>query len=126
MIEKFNDFPWHDAELKEIIIDRVNRDLVSISLIWPEDIDSDRYSLVEFFDCYGLKANMNFGHTEPDSIYTATCGQDCTDLDQVKSKWKKMGVDLYDLYCFRIETISTGSEIKIFAKSYKLTNKLNS
>lgn len=101
----------------------VNRDIVSLSVVWPDDIDSTAYTLIEFFDCYGLKADMNFGMLGPDSIDKGTCQHTDPDLEEHRSIWKKMGLDLHDLYCFRIETISTGSVIKIFAKSYKLTNK---
>ena len=36
MIQEFNDLPWHDAELKEIIVDRTQKDRVKILIRWPE------------------------------------------------------------------------------------------
>jgi hypothetical protein len=39
MIQEFNDLPWHDAELKEIIIDRAQKDRISI---WLQDAQRNR------------------------------------------------------------------------------------
>lgn len=121
MIEEFHDLPWHDAELKEIIIDRVSdQDIVKLSVVWPEDIDSERYDHIEFFKCYGLKADMHFGHWGADSILSANCVIDCPDLEQLKATWDAMGGGIGKIYCFTIETNSTASIIKIFAKGFRI------
>lgn len=124
MNEEFNNLPWHDAILKEIIIDRETQDVISVSVIWPEDIDTNKYALIEFFSCYAFRSKMNFGMFGPDSIMTASCENTSEELDQLRSIWKEMRIDLSEVDCFRIETNTTGSEIKIFAKSFKITNKL--
>lgn len=123
MIEEFNDFPWHDAELREIIIDRVNSDIVSVSVVWPDDIAKDKCTHIEFFDCYAFRSEMNFGMYGPDSLMEATCVNNSEELDTLRSIWKEMRIDLHDVHCFRFETISTGSVFKIFAKGYRVVNK---
>lgn len=73
MTVNFNDFPWHDASLQSIYIDRQKpgeQDVVKLSIDWPDGHSS---STIEFHDCYAFAANMNFGIVACESILTAEC-----------------------------------------------------
>lgn len=121
MHNNFDDLPWHDANLKYIHIDRSdpgNQDTVKILVEWPDGLAS----IIEFIDCYALKANMNFGIVANESILTAECLMDSEELNLIHNKWLKMGAKLKSLKCFRINTNSTNSLIDIFAKSYEITD----
>ncbi|PJD95257.1 MAG: hypothetical protein CK425_09075 [Parachlamydia sp.] len=115
----FDDLPWHDANLKSIHIDRSdpgNQDTVKILVEWPDDLAS----IIELYDCYALKANMNFGIVANESILTAKFLMDSEELHLIHNKWLKMGAKLKSLKCFRINTNSTNSLMEIFAKSYDI------
>jgi len=119
MIQEFNDLPWHDAELIEIIIDRSRKDNVRLLIKWPEEYGGIRVS-IEFYSCYGLEANMHFGIVPPDFILEAECISQSLKLDDIKKTWKQMGLDLTELYCFRITTNSTNSTINIFSRGFQM------
>ncbi|WP_232503191.1 hypothetical protein [Parachlamydia acanthamoebae] len=117
----FDDLPWHDANLKDIHIDRSdpgNRDTVEILVEWPDGL----ISTIEFYDCYALKANMNFGIAANESIFTAQCLIDSDELNLIRNDWLSMGAKLESLKCFRINTNSTNSLIDVFAKNYRITD----
>ncbi len=117
MIDKFNDLPWHDAEINHIIIDR-QKDSIRIEIRWPDYANSELV-LIEFLDCYGLKSVMNFVVAPPDQILGAECLLTTPDLDDLRSRW--MGIiDFSSVYCYRIKTNSTNSKIDIYAKSFSL------
>jgi len=122
MIQEFNDLPWHDAELKEIIIDRSQKDNVRILIQWPEDYEA-HCVFIEFFDCYALQADMHFGIVPPDFILDAECILQSQELDKIKKVWIKMGLDISGLHCYRIITNSTNSTINIFALSFRVINE---
>lgn len=118
----FNDFPWHDANLQSIYIDRQNpgeRDVVRILIEWP---DENHSSYIEFYDCYALNANMNFGIVACESILGAECILESQELAQIKKIWLKMGQDISNLKCYRINTNSTNSILNIFALGFRLIN----
>ncbi|WP_059359807.1 hypothetical protein [Parachlamydia acanthamoebae] len=115
----FNDLPWHDANLKYIYIDRRNpgyHDVVKLVIDWPDGLSSS----IEFYNCYALKANMNFGIAACESILAAECLIDSDDLNLIYNDWLSMGMKLESLKCFRINTNSTNSLIEIFAKSFEI------
>jgi hypothetical protein len=118
MIHEFVNLPWHDAELKEIIIDRNYDDIIKILIRWPDDYGG-QCKYLEFVNCYAFKAEMNFGIIPPDFILDAECVSESQELIEIKNKWKKMGQDL-KLYCYKIVTNSTNSSIKIFAQNYRI------
>lgn len=119
MTEEFNHMPWHDAELKEIIIDRSQRDSIRILIRWPEEYGAQQI-VIEFFDCYAFQANMHFGIVPPDFISDAECIVQSKELDGIKKIWDKMGLDLSKLHCYRINTNSTNSTIEIFSLGYRV------
>src|ERR1700733_10343480 len=96
MKDIFNDFSWHDAELEFVNIDRKKpgeQDTVSFSIIWPEG----NRSIIEFFDCYALQMNMNFGIVATETILSAECITDSEEIDCIRNKWSKGGVNLDNL-----------------------------
>jgi hypothetical protein len=116
----FNDLPWHDAILRSIYVDRNNpgeRDVVKLLINWP---DEETTSNLEFGDCYGLTANMNFGVVASESILMAECVDDCDELRSMRQEWSNGGVNLDQLKCYKITTNSTNSSISIFALHFKL------
>lgn len=119
MTQEFNTFPWHDAELKEIIIDRDNKDVIKVLIHWPENY-GNHSEVIEFFDCYALQTDMHFGIVPPDYILDAECIIESKELDNIKKTWAKMGLNLPGLKCFRITTNSTNSIIDIYALGFRI------
>ncbi len=119
MIQEFNSMPWHDAELKEIIINRSENDNIKLIVRWPEDYGS-QCVLIEFCDCYALQANMHFGMVPPEFILEAECTQQSPDLDYIKKLWLEMGLDISQLNSYKITTNSTNSVITIFALGFQI------
>lgn len=121
MNKSFNEFSWHDSNLQFIYIDRQKPgelDVVKIQIDWPDS----HSSTIEFYDCYALNMNMNFGIVACESILTAECITDSEELNSIRKKWIKVNVNLDQLKCYRIVTNSTNSVIDIYALGYQLTN----
>lgn len=118
---RFESLPWHDAVLLGLKVDRSQpgeRDEVLIFLEWP---DGDKQAL-RFSDCYALDAKMNFGVVGEESIFGTTCTRESADLSEIRERWMSVGVDLSTLQCFLIETNSTASILRIFAKSFSVSD----
>jgi hypothetical protein len=111
----FNQLPWHDATIQYIYIDRKKpgeRDVIKFVIDWPNE---NRSSNIEFFDCYALTMNLNFGIIATESILMAECFTATEELNLIRQKWSKINVNLEDLKCFRFVTNSTNSLINIYA-----------
>lgn len=119
MIDEFNELPWHDAVLKEIMICREGEDIVNITISWPEEF-AKKNDVLQFYNCYRFVSNMNFGFITPDFIFDAECLSKSPELDKLKTTWKAMGVDLSSLLCFKIKTNSTASEILIYSDGFRI------
>ena len=119
MFEVFNDIPWHDAELEEIIIDRKSNDLVKVKICLSEEYGGNKVT-IEFIDCYHLNVDMNFGMTAPDTILYADCFSESQELTNLRNDWKQMGGDLTKLNCYRINTNSTNSIIEAYALGFRV------
>lgn len=120
MNANFNDLPWHDANLQFIYIDRQKpgeKDVIKFLIDWPDGVSS---SIIEFYDCYALTANMNFGVVSCESILMAECLTESEDLNSIRQEWSKAGVNLDELKCFKIATNSTNSMISIYALRFNL------
>jgi hypothetical protein len=61
-------------------------------------------------------ADLHFGIIASECILRAAIVEPDPHLDALKQQWSKFGVTLDELRCYRIETSSTASVIKIFAK----------
>src|SRR3954449_11598353 len=105
------------ATILSITIDRSSpgeRDEVILKLQWP----SGEEATICFKDCYALEANMNFGIIAAEAILSAECIRDSARLADIRKKWAALGVPLDDLKCFQLETSSTASTIRIFARAF--------
>lgn len=123
MNENFNDLPWHDACLRSINIDRQKpgeQDVVQLIVDWPDNSCS---SCIEFFDCYAFISHMNFGIQATETVLNANCSSETEELNSIRKKWLKIGVDLKHLKCFEICTNSTNSLIKIFALGFRMSRE---
>jgi hypothetical protein len=122
---KIEDFSFHDSILKEIIVERNNpgyRDEVKIRIGFLNEDDIE----VVFKDCFKANFDLNFGVIAEETIfdfYKSTENED--ELKSLKEKWLKIGgcVEGLSLYC--IETNSTNSKIRIFARDYKIEVSVN-
>jgi hypothetical protein len=115
----FNELPWHDAELRGLSVDRRQPgivDRVSLSVCWPDGTENE----IQFRDCYALSAEMNFGVIAREAIFAARISQDAPGSTEIRRRWEPVGVRLDDLVCFEIETSSTGSTLRIYAKSFEV------
>lgn len=115
----FDSFPWHDAQLKEILVDRRkpgDRDVVQMLVAWPEGGESE----FVFHDCYAMTANMYFGVIAEESIAYALLIADDEGLLSVRERWRLVGVSLEELRCYHFELSSTGSEIRVYAQRFEV------
>lgn len=121
----FNELPWHDARLQSVYINRNNpgeNDSITLKINWPEsNIDCS----IEFFDCYFLEANMNFGIVASESILSANYYQNSEKLDTIRNNWISFSVNLEDLTCFEFITNSTNSTIRIYSMGYRFIESSN-
>ncbi|MFI0436063.1 MAG: hypothetical protein ACH350_10155 [Parachlamydiaceae bacterium] len=120
MNTNFNDLSWHDANLQFISIDRQKpgeQDVIKLLIDWPDNAGS---SSIEFYDCYALTMNMNFGIVASESISTAECFTNSIELDFIRKEWSKVGVDLENLKFFKFTTNSTNNTIHIFSLGFQI------
>jgi hypothetical protein len=119
MIKQFNEMHWHDAILKEVIIDRRYNDSIRIVVRWPDEYGGND-AILEFYNCYRFEAHMNFGIIPPDFIAEAVCEILSDELDNLRILWSKLDVDLSGLLCFKFRTNSTNSSLKIYSLGFRL------
>jgi hypothetical protein len=116
----FNDFYWHDAIMQNILIDRNKPgilDEISFDIKWAEE--KGEVTLV-FEDVYYTMMNLNFGIVSDETILNAiVLEEDNEDLINFYSKWKGT-LDSVKLNVYKINLNSTGSEIKIIAKGFRV------
>ncbi len=112
----FDNFEWHDAVIKNIVIDRAKpgiNDTIIFDILWYDN----SFSKLIFTDVYFANLNLNFGIVADECIDCAYVINDIdTDLERILINWK--GFFPNDLNCFIIKTISTASTIKIIAKNF--------
>ena len=115
---KFEEYFWHDSEIRRIEIDRTcpgKKDAILFEINW---IDTGLGNLI-FEDVYWASINMNFGILAPECIDSAFISENDDDLNSFFKKWGGQ-IDDIELFCYTIKTISTGSEMKIIAKGFKV------
>ena len=120
----FDSFPWHDAELKELLVDRREsgeRDVVQLLVAWPQGGES----IFMFHDCYAMTATMNFGIIATESIGNASLVTDDENLLSIRERWRPSGVSLEALRCYRFDMSSTGSDIRIYALRFEVVSTDN-
>jgi hypothetical protein len=119
MNDNFNSLPWHDAELLELSIDRRNAgecDEVRLRIVFPQGDEAT----VVFRDCYAMTADMNFGVIAEERIASASLISDEPRLISIRERWRSLGVSLETLRCYQLETSSTSSVIRIYAKQFEV------
>ncbi len=117
MMQLFDELPWHDAVLHGIHIDRRQAgvdDHVSFDIEWP---DGTRQT-VKMEDVFQANLHLNFGVQGAESIRSAQMVTDHPELDRVREKWRRVGVELSDLILFQLSTNSTASEIQVIARGF--------
>jgi hypothetical protein len=119
MTSSFDDLPWHDATLIQLLIDRRLpgvRDEVCLQVVWPDGSQS----MVKFSNCYAMKADLNFGVIADEQIASADVVDDEQGLADIRDRWRPLGVMLEKLRCYRLETSSTASVLRIYAEDYEV------
>ena len=116
----FKDFHWHDAIIKNIIMNRNNpgrKDEIEIEIIWPDNEESVNFV---FEDVYWAMMNLNFGIVATENIAQAfLLKNDDEDLIAFYSKWNGL-MDDVKLNVYEILLNSTGGRIKIIAKKFRV------
>jgi hypothetical protein len=119
----FNDYRWHDAVIKNIKIDRSNpgiNDIIIFDIEWPDE--EGNLTLV-FEEVYWAEMKLNFGIVADETILNLIeLDDDNIDLANLYSKWNGVIKDV-KLKTYKIELNSTGSEIKIIAKAFRIDNR---
>ena len=110
------DYPWHDAIIKEIHIDRSNpgnSDEIVMIIIWPDD----KESTVRFTDVYYAQLSLNFGVIADECISDVDyISNEDKDVVTFLDTWRGVVDNLEKLLFIKITTRSTSSLIKIFAR----------
>ena len=117
---QFEDFYWHDAIIKNIIIDRNCpgvKDEIKIKIKWPED---NGYVNFIFEEVYWSRFELNFGIFVEENILQAHVLQDADeDLIHFYLLWKN-SMNGIELNAYEILLNSTGGRIKIIAKGFRI------
>lgn len=117
---KFNEFYWHDVIIRNIQIDRTNPgndDSVLFEIERPED---NEMGVLVFEEVYWTSMNLNFGIIADESILSATqLDEQNEDIIKFYSKWKG-AMNEVKLNTYKIELNSSGGEIKIIAKRFRV------
>lgn len=114
----FNDYDWHDSVIKKIEIERSElreMDTVVLDIEWYDD----SYNKLVFENVYKAQLNMNFGIAGLEVIDTAFISESDIELQKFYEAWKGLMNDI-KLNCYVIKTSSTGSELKIICKGFKI------
>lgn len=116
----FNELEWHDAIIKNIIIDRGNAgndDTIEMWIVWP----SEKKSKIIFKDVYKADLSLNFGIVAEETIYNAFLIDDYDkEIIDIRKTWEKYYEEISKIRGFKILTTSTASTIKIFSLSYHI------
>lgn len=116
----FNDFYWHDSVLLNISIDRRNPGICDTINLEIEIYEKGNLQFI-FEEVYWANLNLNFGIVAKENIFNASSTDklEDSDLSAFYSKWDGL-LDEMKLSIYRINLNSTGGEIKIIAKGFKV------
>jgi hypothetical protein len=116
----FNDYPWHDAIIRNVKIDRDNpgiNDIIIFNIEWP---DEQGKVICVFEEVYWAEMKLNFGIVADETILDANeLNSDNQELANFYSEWNGAMNDI-ELKTYKIDLNSTGGEIKIIAKSFRI------
>lgn len=115
----FNDFYWHDAVIKSIIIDRENpgkKDEIQFNILFP-----NKHKVVYFVfeKVYYASFNLNFGIIADETILQASILENDTELTTLYVKWKEH-LDNIKFNVYEILLSTTGGKIKIIAGNFRV------
>ena len=114
----FDALPWHDAVLLGVYVDRRSpgvTDEVVLEVEWPDG----RREQVRILNAYRADLAFNFGVMGDETIRHGKVSDTDRELDAIKKRWLRLGVNLSDLRVYRVTTNSTASEIRVFAEGFK-------
>ena len=116
----FNDIYWHDAVVKNIVIDRNDPgvlDTIQFEINLPE---GEQIKLL-FKDVYWSNMILNFGIKAEETILDAFVSEENDeDFQDFYSKWNSL-MDEVVLNCYVINLNSTGGKIKIIARGFNIS-----
>lgn len=115
-----DDFEWHDAVISNILINRMdpgNEDVIKLEVTWPDDKNGS----VIFQEVYSARMALNMGIVALETIDTLFQDNSDPDLSAFYKVWKGLFDDV-EINCYVLKTNSTGSEIKILAKSIEIVS----
>jgi len=119
-MEEFENLEWHDALLKNIIIDRSDPgvlDNIEIIIKWT---NGDSSKLI-FREVYMANLDLNFGVIADECIsHVNLIKKDDPMFSKLIKKWVNLYEGVLDLKGFEIKTITTNSTIRIFSKNIKI------
>ena len=116
----YNDFCWHDAIIRNIQIDRINpgiKDTIKFLIEWPED--KGKVAFI-FEEVYWAELKLNFGIVTNETILDSMELDDNNQyIANFYTKWNGRMNDV-KLKTYKIELNSTGGEINIIAKKFRI------
>lgn len=117
---QFNDIDWHDVLIHDIKIDRSKPGIVdNILFLIQFQTKSNIHELV-FDEVYWASFDLNFGIIADETIDVAfESRNDTLEIEQLRKKWKEVLKNIKLSYYY-IKLNSTGSEIKIISKFFRL------
>jgi hypothetical protein len=118
----FDEFYWHDSVLTNIFIDRSNPGVADTINLEIEMCEKGNLLFI-FEEVYWASFNLNFGIVAKENILKASSTDKAKDSDLCSfySKWNGL-LDEIKLIIYKIELNSTGGEIKIIAKQFRVEN----
>jgi len=116
----FSSLDWHDAIIKKIEIDRVKPgivDEVKFLIRWSNGTTNR----LIFKDVYWAIFNLNFGVIADECIMDGNYIEiNDPDYVKLKTKWMNLYSGIDAVVGYQITTTSTGSTMRIFAKTFEL------
>jgi len=116
-MQSFENLIPHDAIINYIKIDRTNPGKVDSIVFELNTADKIKFELI-FMEVYAINFNMNLGIIADESIREAYVETENSELEKIRNKWNVIGVDLTALECYVINTNSTNSLFRIYAKEF--------
>jgi hypothetical protein len=118
LLKNFSEYEWHNSVIEDFRIVRRGpgtKDSVAIKVRW----NGGGGSILKFDECYKVTCDLNMGVISSDTVVSASCTEADEQLDKIRTIWEKLNVGLDGLKLYNIRTSSAGSEIKVYAKSFR-------
>lgn len=112
---KVEDYYWHDSTILNI---QIPQGLPRIDeVIFTIDWYDGGIEKVIFYGCREVNMNLKFGLNNTDEISSVNLIIENDGLNEIKNKWKKIGVQLNDLVCYHIKSYN---DIYIYCKGFRV------